>query len=395
MLEQQRIRYFVSDDPEPVHEKNPLWNKNLPLSRHQNSCPDVTTTEENLTYGEYFKVVSDFFTAHQSDFIPAAAFHIAKQKIGAHEISRIHIHLEKHGPFYHPARIILQLATCKIPLVVNVAVSAVGKKYIRNEYKQLKRLKDRFRLAWTPRVFGYGRVQIDGRRHVQMFLGEWFEGFLEFHVSGRNHGGSTGIRVWDPNNENLFLSLHQAQSLFEQAAMILTAYYGIETFEQILSWHHAAGDFVVGMQEDKPRVRLITVRRYEPLFHLSTEADTLETILNTLLIFLLNMSIRLRIDRRDGVGDMTWIDADVVEGILRGFFKGLALQSDASRIPYALIDAFKVFLLHFPEMDIREIFREIVNQIDPKNPDLAVIKPNLDHHVEAVLMGIRQMETGV
>jgi hypothetical protein len=393
MPEQKRFFYFMSDDPEPVFPNSPLWNTALPLGCHQQPFPDVTRTDENLTYGEYFEAVTEFIDIHLFDSIANAMCHLVGRTVKPHEICRIHIHLEKHGAFYHPARIVLLLAACRISLVVNLAVSAVGKKTIKNEYRQLKRLANRFSPAWVPNVFGFGRVQVDGLRYVQMFLGEWFEGYHEFHVSQRNGQGATGIRVWDPKNENLFLSRRQAQRIYEQTAMILAAYYGIETFEQIHSWHHAAGDFVVSMHNDEPRVKLITVRRYEPLFNLSGEVDTLETILNTLLIFLLNMSIRLRIDRMDGVGDVAWIDVDVVEGIIHGFFKGLVLQAETLRIPYALIDAFKTFLLHLPGMDIRDIFKRIVHQIDPKNPDLPVIKQNLDLHVETVLSGLRHMET--
>ena len=395
MPEPQRTRYFVSDDPEPVHGKSLLWDKVLPLSRHQQPCSDITAADKNLTYGEYFEAVAEFLKGHQSDFIAQAAVRIIKRTLNPYEISRIHIHLEKHGAFYHPARIALSLSDRRISLVVNVAVSAAGKNIIRNEYRQLKRLANRVSPAKVPHVFGYGRVRIDGQRYVQMFLGEWFEDFHEFHVSDRNDRGATGIRVWDPKRENLFLSRRQAQSVFEQAAMILTVYYDIQTFEQIHSWHHAAGDFVVCMHTDEPMVKLITVRRYEPLFNLSGEVDTLETTLNTLLIFLLNMSIRLRIDRMHGVGDVAWVNVDVVEGIIRGFFKGLVLQAEASRIPYVLIDAFKAFLLHLPEMDIRDIFKGIVYQLDPKNPDQPVINRNLDLHVEAVLTVLRQMETSL
>ena len=393
MPEQQRTRYFVSDDPEPVHGNSSRWDTALPLGRHQHPCPEITPVDENLTYGEYFGAVAEFLEAHQSDFIPKAVFHIIKRTFDPHEISRNHIHIEKHGAFYHPARIVLSLSDCRISLVVNVAVSVVGKTTLKNEYRQLKRLAERFSPAWIPKVFGYGRIQLDEKRHVQMFLGEWFEDFHEFHVSDRNGQGATSIRVWDPKNKKMFLSRSQALSVFEQAAMILTAYYNIEAFERIASWHHAAGDFVVCMRGDEPRVKLITVRQYEPLFTLSEEDDTLEVTLNTLLIFLLDMSIRLRIDRLDGVGNVTWIKADVINGIIRGFFNGLLLQAEKSCIPHTLIDTFKAFLVQIPGVDIRDVFTGIVHQMDQNNPDLPVIKSNLDLHVTAFLSGIRQLKT--
>jgi hypothetical protein len=334
-----------------------------------------------------------FIDTHLFDVVLNAIFVIKGQAITPHEISRIHIHLEKHGVFYHPARIVLLCADYRIELVANVAVSPKGKNIIWNEYRLLKQLAGHISPAWVPRVFKCDKVWIDAQRHVQVFIGEWFEGFHEFHVSGKFGSGETSLRVWDPKNETLFLTRNQTQAVFEQAAMILTAYYNIETFEQISSWHHAAGDFVVCLKKDKPIIKLIAVRGYEPFFNLSGEFEGLETILNTLLIFFLNLSLRLRVDRMDGVGDLTWIEANVVQGIINGFFKGLELQAENGNIPIELIDAFKTFLLRIPKMDIRKIFMGIVNQINPRSPDLPVIKQNLDVHVETILFEIGRMKT--
>ena len=392
MPEQQRFLYFLSDDPEPVHGNNPLWDTVLPQDRHQHPRPETAPADETLTYGEFFEAVSMFIGTHLSDYISKAIFYTVKRTIASHEISRIHIHLEKHGAFYHPARIVLLLADCRISLVLNVAISTLGKNTIKNEYGLLRQLGNRTSPAWVPRVFGYDRVGIDGQRYAQMFLGEWFEGFHEFHVSEETGLHKTGIRVWDPENGHLFLSRNQTRHVFELTAMVLTVYYNIETFEQITSWHHAAGDFVVCLHGDEPSLKLITVRAYKPFINVSEEDVGLETILNTLLVFLLNLSIRLRVDRMDGVGDVAWVEADVVPGIISGFFKGLVLQAENSHIPHDLIEAFKTFLLHLPEMDIRDILKGIVHQIDPKSPDLAVIKQNIDNHVETVLSQLRRMK---
>lgn len=393
MPEQQRFLYFMSDDPEPVHGNNPIWDTALPLYRNQQPRPETAPANENLTYGEFFEAVSTFIDTHLSDYILEAIFHTVNRTVVPNDISRIHIHLEKHGAFYHPARIVLLFADCRISLVVNLANSTLGKNTIKNEYDLLRQLANRTSPSWVPRVFGYDRVRIDGQRSVHMFLGEWFEDFHEFHVSKKNNPDKSGIRVWGPKKEHLFLSRNQTQSVFEQAAMVLTVYYNLETFEQITSWHHAAGDFVVCLHGDEPSLKLITVRAYRPFFNVSEDVVELETILNTLLIFLLNLSIRLRVDRMNGVGDMTWVEADVVPSIFNGFFKGLVLQVENSYIPHDLIEAFKTFLLHLPEMDIRDILMGIVNQIDPKNPDLPVIKQNLDNHVETVLSELRRMKT--
>lgn len=391
-IPQQRYAYFMSDDPVPVSESGLLWTTALPLNRHQQTRSEPIPTHKNLTYGEFFEALSLFLESHLSDFMLKSFCQPEGRVIDPHEISRIHIHLEKHGAFYHPARIILFLPDCQVALVANVAVSSAGKDLIRNEFRLLGQLAKRISPGWLPRVFGCGKARIDNHRHVLVFVGEWFEGFHEFHVSGKTGQGETNIRVWDPNNENLFLTRHQTQHLFEQAAMILTVYYDITTFEQISAWHHAAGDFVVCLGQDIPIVKLITVRAYEPLFNMSGVSVELETILNTLLIFYLNLTLRLRIDRKDGIGGMVWIEGSIVPAINRGFFKGLSLQTENTIIPAELVDAFKTFLLSIPEMDIREFFLGIVNKIDPKSPDLPIVKQNLDNHVKTVLSEFDQMK---
>ena len=391
-MSQQQPVYYISDDPAVVNLKHPKWDTTLPLNRHLPARPEMNPTDENLTYGEYFKAVADFLSAHASDFVSQAVSHHVNRSIDPREILNTQIHLEKHGAFYHPARIVLSLIDCQVSLVMNVAVSAAGKNTIEKEYHHLKQLGHRMPPAWLPGVFGFDKVRVNGQRYVGMFLGEWFEDFHEFHVSEKNGPGKDRIRVWDPKNRALFFTRHQTQRVFEQAAMILTAYYNLETFEQIASWHHAAGDFVVCLNDDNPELKLITVLDYRPFFKIAKEAGGLETILNTLLIFLLNLSIRLRIDRVDGVGGMVWLETDVVHNIISGFFKGLALQVENSHIPLAMMEAFKLFLLHLPETDIQDIFSGIVHQMGPKSPDLPVIKKNLHRHVEAVLSELRQMK---
>jgi hypothetical protein len=57
--------------------------------------------------------------------------------------------------------------------------------------------------------------------------------------------------------------------------------------------------------------------------------------------------------------------------------------------------AFKTFLLHLPENDIRDLFLDVVNQISPKNPDLPMIRQNIDSHIEAVFAGLHPMKSAL
>ena len=75
-------------------------------------------------------------------------------------------------------------------------------------------------------------------------------------------------------------------------------------------------------------MKLITVRQYAAMFENkitknNTDSD-IYLMLEAMLVFFLNLSIRNRIDRLDGVGEIVWSDNISVEGTLRGFLKGLS-----------------------------------------------------------------------
>ena len=65
-------------------------------------------------------------------------------------------------------------------------------------------------------------------------------------------------------------------------------------------------------------------------------------MLQALLIFFLNLSIRMRLDRYDGVGDIVWADGLVVQSTLDGFFEGLALKPSVASMPDSIDKCFPV-----------------------------------------------------
>jgi len=99
----------------------------------------------------------------------------------------------------------------------------------------------------------------------------------------------------------------------------------------------------------------------------------------------------VRIDRLEGIGDMAWISLDVVPGIIRGFFKGLDHQAKNHRIQKELIEAVTIFFANLPEKDIHDICMDIVDRIDPRSPDLPIIKECINAHIAAIINGFRQL----
>ena len=110
-----------------------------------------------------------------------------------------------------------------------------------------------------------------------------------------------------------------------------------------------------------------------------------------MLIFFLNLSIRNRLDRLDGVGETVWSDNIAVEGTLKGFLKGLAKISSNNLIPDTLAVNFINYISCFKKTDLLELSNSIVNTYNPRAPELSVIRQNLKNHVDILYNSIRNL----
>jgi len=344
-----------------------------------------------VSYGDYFTAARNFLEQGRSEIITRAVSQHMHREVTSQEIEEIRIFLEKHGEFYHPARIETMLHGTAIPFVLNVAISDAGKNCVQREYGLLKQLNEDLPFSFLPKVYGQGYVSVTGNE-IGMFLGEWFQGYNEFHISLDPADEKYKIVVWDHEHGNYFLTDDQATNLYRQAARILTSYYNVNTFEQILSWHHAAGDFVLKCQNNRIDLKLITVRQYRPLFENDSgnENPDVELILEALLVFFLNLTIKMRLDRLDGVGEIVWSNDTSVDGILKGFFEGLALKPPIVSIPGPLIDCFQNHLLSCSQSDLIGLSQAMVDAYNSHSPEIPVIKKNLKRHVKVLVSTIKK-----
>ncbi len=383
-----QFKYFLSNKKNPVQKGSRIWTVLLPMSRHQ----QPNDAGICVSHGDYFTAVRNFLEQDRSEIITRAVSQQIHREVTSQEIEEIRIFLEKHGEFYHPARIETMLHGTAIPFVLNVAISDVGKNCVQREYGLLKQLNDNFSFSFLPKVYGQGCVSVTGGE-IRMFLGEWFQGYNELHISLDPADEKYKIVVWDHEHGNYFLTNNQAINFYRQAARILTCYYNVKTFEHVLSWHHAAGDFVLKCQNNSIDLKLITVRQYRPLFenNIGSEDETpdAELILEALLVFFLNLAIRMRLDRLDGVGEIVWSDDIAVQGTLKGFFEGLALNLPIVSIPGSLMDCFRNHLLSCSQSDLFGLSQAMVDAYNPRSPEIPVIKKNLKRHVKILFDAIK------
>jgi hypothetical protein len=247
---------------------------------------------------------------------PSSSFD-AESHIPAFEtILRIELISEKHGAFYSVSRLRLYFADEVRSFAINCAFSTEQQAFLKVESKLNAKLNSRFGLPHIPIVFLCAKTTTDGAGgEIMLSISGWFDGHHEFHLSP-NDSGAPVLKVWAPSSPQCLLSEAETVQLYEQASAILTSYLDTRSFSQIYPWHHAAGDFVVDRLQNPLSLKLITVRGYRPL--LAAKSVRTDKMLASLHFFV-NLSIRMRIDRLDGTGDLVWAGPQALRGVVRGF----------------------------------------------------------------------------
>jgi len=376
--------FFIHPSKEPVTENSPIWQASIPLRLDALLKNDG----ESVSYADYFLAARSFLESDSYKIITRAIIQQLGRDVKPQEIKKIRINLEKHGEFYHPARIETSLFEKQLSFVLNVAISESGRRLIEREYHLLNRLNAAQSVHYLPQVYGFGRICGPEGMNFDMFLGEWFEGYHEFHISIDPADQKPKILVWDDTRGRFFLSRGLMQQLYAEAAKILTGYYNLESFEQISSWHHGAGDFVVKIENNTLELKLVTVRQYAAAFenpnHAQIEKIEAQLILQALLVFFLNLSLHMRLDRLDGTGEMMWSDKAAVEATLIGFLEALSMKPDLAALPDSALACFIAYLSSCTKEDLLDLLQAIVNRFNPKMPELPLIKHNICEHVETL-----------
>jgi hypothetical protein len=359
-----RFGYYLETRGQPVRPEDPLWAAPLPLRRQAAAEPPVEG--DSISVGDYFMAVQTFI---ESDGRPGLVRACAESGADASAASDVRIFLAKHGEYYHPARVEADVQGRPFRWVVNVAVSAAGRALLPREHALLERLRREFTAGYLPEVYAAGVVDAGRGRALPMFLARWLSGFHEFHLTRSPPDGRLGMLLWDPDGGHRRLDGARIAAVYYQAARILTHYLNLDTFEGIGAWHHAAGDFVVRLTEQDTDVRLISVRDYRPLFRASPPGadppQAFATLLEMLLVFLLNLSIRMRLDRLDGTGELAWADPAAVAPTVAGMLDGLAGKPAPIELPLPIDQLFRRFLAACRAEDLPELCLAVAAKIDP------------------------------
>ncbi len=373
------VSYFLSSTGHPIDENHPLWHRPLPENRLSGAKKPASIDTDVVTYGRYFSAVSEFCAASGWDRVLRAASRNLAQPVVEKDLGCLNIFLEKHGAFYHPARLQVAVKDQTLSFVVNVAASNHGRQALYHEVKALERLTDQRPFGWFPKV--YGSTIVD----LPMFLGDWFDGFHEFHLTRGPDNDELVIVVWDGATARCLLSEQQAAVLYRNAAMILAACYDPITTCQIFPWHHAAGDFVVRVEGERVTIRLITVRDYVPMSGSASESDNERVLLDALVVFFIHLSVRMRLDRLDGASEVVWSPDSCLVPMIDGFFQGLDLTARMSGLPEAFPEAFRHYINQHDADDLLDMARRITATVfDQRTEERLAIDRHLARHIHGI-----------
>ncbi|MEW6136962.1 MAG: hypothetical protein AB1733_01935 [Thermodesulfobacteriota bacterium] len=340
----------------------------VPLSRRGDGHKSL----HSLSYGAYLGAIEKFVSKHVNQM----------ESIVGGSISAIDVISEKHGSDYHPARLEVTSDAGTRALVVNVAFTERGRTRLIHEMEVLQLLAAKGDRRFLPEVYfsGEQRATGEGDRPVliDMFIGEWLEGFHEFHLTSDPGAGLRPIAVWDTDHGTTFISAQEAKEIYRQAAFVLTYYYDIDTFAEIYPWHHAAGDFVVSRSDGKVEVRLISARQYAPRIG---AADTLEHRIEGLLLFFANLTVRMRLDRFDGVGEIAWAGDYCLDGAIQGFFDAMQDRASCDRSVSQLWASALNVAAHMSPDGWAEVFSFTADSYPDDAPDAPLIRDNLVKHI--------------
>jgi hypothetical protein len=335
-----------------------------------------------LTLADYFGALQKFIMLNDGTLLSSA---LKKKGLPADtnlfDIPEVIIRSEKHGAFYHIASVEIIGRVENTKLAVTTAVSEFAQTSLQEEYVILREL---FSLApdYLPELFYRETVtwQTDGgTAEFLMVLGEWLVGYHEWHASDVPEAKKQKILLWDYTKGSRFLADAESYEMLRQVAYILTCYYDQASFCQIYPWHHGAGDFVVKTEPGSVSVKLITARQYEPLVHFDgeEEADRLVAAIH----FLLNLGLRIRLDRLDGVGAPAWLEKFAVHAAVAGFFAGLRAASATNRLLVGPVADFLETMQSFDAQELADMYGSLLQiYADEDQDDFRLIQAELPDH---------------
>ena len=335
-----------------------------------------------LTLGDYFDAIKAFILRDHGKCLTSLLHAAFGETVSLNPTDKILIRSEKHGILYHLASAEIFIGKQPFKWAISTAVSEEGKRWLNREYDLLKYLNNTFKLSYLPKVYLKGEMECStkkGKASLSMFMAQWLEDYHEWHLSLDKEDKRQRICIWDLKNGYRFASKKEGYEIYRQASKILTLYYDTKNHRQIHPWHHAAGDFVAQSKNGGMNVKLTTARRYDPIMASLQEEEINPFVV--IIYFFLNMTIRMRLDKINGLGKTAWAEDFSIEATTQGFFEALKIMETEGRYELGKVEDLHSLLKLFDEKELYKLLQSALDFYGSEDPhDLSVIKENLANH---------------
>jgi len=342
---------------------------------------DADDPHPSLTMADYFEALALLVKKNKA-LLPVP--HTWKNKAASIDCR---ITSEKLGAFYHVARVELVSKAGSRCFAVNTALSKAGREQLLKDHELLLRQASKPAGQYIPAVLllDPGNTQPTGSTFIHLAV-EWQENFHEWHLC-RTKGQSRKFILWTDDGPRQ-MSEKEYRLLFRRIAQIATLFYDERNGGFLQDWHNAAGDFIAKRTSEDLEVRLITIRAVEPFPFL--DHDRPAHRYTSLILFLLDLSIRMRLDKLDGVGETVWLDPLVVEEAVAGFIEGV--KRHGSLLDHGPGDIAQL-LSGFNSGDMINLFSLLQPYYRERLPqsDQEKIFANLEAHMECLAACLEQL----
>ena len=120
------ITYHLPDLQHPIGPDDSIWSSFVPAGREHFTGHHPKQADPGIRYGDYFEGIHDVIKQNGFLAIIEAGASQTNQSITVGDLREIRICLEKHGEYYHPARLEIFTNQDHFMLVANVAFSNSG-----------------------------------------------------------------------------------------------------------------------------------------------------------------------------------------------------------------------------------------------------------------------------
>jgi len=342
---------------------------------------------------DYFAAIKKFILQKSGASIIRILERVLRRDLEISDLEKITIRYEKYGTLYQIASVEIIVGADKVKFGASMALTSEAKAQMALEYEIIEKLNQMLNqdINYIPDMYLKSVIRVERKEitdTVVISLFEWFEDYHEWHV--KKDDGGEHIVIWDLQSGYRLATDKQVYDIIKHASKILTLYYNVQTYDQIFPWHNGAGDFVAKFEEDKADARLITVRGYGPLV-LSDEREFIDP-LKALVLFFLSITVKMRIDRDDGMGKHVWADSITPLPVIDGLLEGLRVQESKGMCPPDSRNMVRHVLKGMELDEINTMLNSqlsIYSHIDPV--DSQIIAEHLEQHAKEVFQALREI----